>query len=278
MRSARPRRQFYCRQEGVEFVGGSKPLRNKLFPNRRIDDTERSHDSDMRSPDTTNSDARRETMWGTEMTGMILRTYPNAGIPRCDLSPTAKRGVTDATKGPSPIVRPVTLDRGNVLRIRNGRGTRIRAASGMLWITEENSPEDHVLLPGDVLALAQTGMALVLAHRAARVVVEVPVGVTPPRAVEMAPADGEAGRRIALATPAPISLPAIGPVLVTALGDVRASIRTLVRKLTLRCNAVVVSTSETRAPMLYSDGFPPKHLRRRMMSGAREVERMVIDE
>jgi hypothetical protein len=39
-----------------------------------------------------------------------------------------------------------------------------------------------------------------------------------------------------------------------------------------------VSTAETYAPMTYSDGFPPRHLRRRMMRGPREVGRVVIDE
>jgi hypothetical protein len=37
-------------------------LRNKLFPDRRIDDTELPHDSGMRSPDTMIADARRQTL------------------------------------------------------------------------------------------------------------------------------------------------------------------------------------------------------------------------
>ena len=60
---------------------------------------------------------------------------------------TPRNRVTGATKEAPTIVRPVALDRGNVLRIKNGRGTRVHATDGVLWITEENSPDDHVLLP-----------------------------------------------------------------------------------------------------------------------------------
>jgi hypothetical protein len=52
-------------------------------------------------------------------------------------------------------------------------------------------PGHHVLLPDDAVVLAQTGLAIVLAHRPARVVLELPHGVAPPRAVEIALADGE---------------------------------------------------------------------------------------
>jgi hypothetical protein len=118
----------------------------------------------------------------------------------------------------------------------------------------------------------------VLARRTARIVVEVPAGVTPPRAFEMALADGEAGRRIALATPTPISLSTIARGLATDLGEARASIRTMVKTLTSRWNAADVSTAETYAPMTYSDGYPRRHPWRRTIHGMREVKRVVIDD
>lgn len=157
------------------------------------------------------------------MTTTTFRPPLNAGIPRH--RPTTKLHVAGATRGTSPIVRPVVLDRGNLLRIRNGRGTRVRVASGVLWVTEENSPEDHVLLPGDAIDLVRPGLAIVLAHQGSRVVLEVPVGVTPPRAVEMAMADGEPGMRIALADPTPISLSTMATGVATVIGNALASIR-----------------------------------------------------
>jgi hypothetical protein len=154
------------------------------------------------------------------MTTTTFRPPLNAGIPRH--GPTAKLHIAGATDGPSPIVRPVALDRGNLLRIRNGRGTRIRVASGVLWVTEENSPEDHILLPGDAINLAQPGTAIVLAHEVSRVVLEVPVGVTPPRAVEMAMADGKPDMRIALADPTPMSLSTMATGVATVIGNALA--------------------------------------------------------
>ena len=146
------------------------------------------------------------------------------GTPECTSLSTAKSRVPRANEGAAAIVRPVALDRGDSLRIRNGRGTRVRMTDGVLWITEENSIEDHVLLPGDCLDLAQTGTAIVLAHRAARLVVEVPAGVTPPRAVEMALRYGKRVVPIALADPTPISLSTIATGIATAIGNALASI------------------------------------------------------
>ena len=137
---------------------------------------------------------------------------------------TPRNRVTGATKEAPTIARLVALDRGDVLRIKNGRGTRVRATDGVLWITEENSPDDHVLLPGGSLELAQTGLAIVLAHRAARVVVEVPAGVTPPRSVELTLGRGQRGMRIALAEPTPVSLSLIAAAIGTFIGKVLASI------------------------------------------------------
>ena len=126
----------------------------------------------------------------------------------------------------TPIVKPLALDRGNVLRIRDGRGTRLRVTSGVLWVTEENSPADHVLLPGDTFDLCQAGIAIALAHRVARVVLEVPAGVASPRIVEMALTDGGSGTRIALAVRMPISLPTIATGIATVIGKLVTSIRT----------------------------------------------------
>jgi hypothetical protein len=126
----------------------------------------------------------------------------------------------------TPIVKPVALDRGNVLRIRDGRGTRLHVVSGVLWVTEENSPADHVLLPGDAFDLCQAGTAIALAHRVSRVVLEIPAGLASPRVVEMALTDGGSGTRIALAVRMPISLAMIAVGIATIIGKLVASIRT----------------------------------------------------
>jgi len=154
-----------------------------------------------------------------------LQASVPVGLPRPDSSAMAKNRAIAASVA-FPIVKPVALDRGNVLRIRDGRGTRLHLVSGVLWVTEEKSPSDHVLLPGDVVDLCQGGTAIASAHRVSRVVLEVPAGVAPPRMVEMAFADGESGERIALAVPTPISLATIATRLATVIGKVVASIRT----------------------------------------------------
>jgi len=147
------------------------------------------------------------------------------GMPGLHPAPAAGSRVTGATRTRPAIVKPIALDRANLLRIRDGRGTRIRVASGVLWVTEENSPDDHVLLPGAAIDLAKKGTAIVLAHRPARLVIEVPPGVAPPRRVEVALADGERGQRIALAVPTPVSLATIAAGVATVIGNALASIR-----------------------------------------------------
>ena len=69
--------------------------------------------------------------------------------------------------------RYIQLDRGDMLRILDGRGTQLTSASGVLWITEEGSADDNVLLPGTSHRIENAGMALVSAHRNARVVLGV---------------------------------------------------------------------------------------------------------
>jgi hypothetical protein len=68
----------------------------------------------------------------------------------------------------------------------------------MLWLSEEGSLDDRVLLRGDSVTLERAGKSLLFAVHPSRVIVEVPDGVPPPRAVEVAFADGQPGRRIGL--------------------------------------------------------------------------------
>jgi len=53
------------------------------------------------------------------------------------------------------------LDRGQVLRLRDGAGATICAREGSVWITEENLARDIVLEPGRCYRLRQPGLAVV---------------------------------------------------------------------------------------------------------------------
>jgi hypothetical protein len=176
---------------------------------------------------------------------MTMITY----APRLTRDPPTSRSlstpgsrVAGATEGAPAVVKPIALDQGDSLSIRNGRGTRIRAASGVLWVTEENCLKDYVLVPGDSIALVQPGTAMVLAHRTSRIVIEVPAGVTPPRWVELAMRSGKSAVRIALAVPTTRSLSTTGEKIAGATKRIFAAIRAIVA--TLRPSRDVVRSSE----------------------------------
>jgi hypothetical protein len=86
----------------------------------------------------------------------------------------------------------VRLNGDMVLRIRDGRGTRLRSAGGVVWVTQEGSANDTVLDMGTGMTLQFDGTTLAGAHRGTPVVVEVHAGAIPPGLVETA---DEAGRR-----------------------------------------------------------------------------------
>jgi len=121
------------------------------------------------------------------------------------------RGNTSGSTTPSsdPIERPlsratrstIALDRGDVLRIRDGRGTRLVAESGVLWVSEARRIDDAVLVPGMTHRIENDGTAVVVTHRPGRLILEVPTDVPPPWRVELAMRSGEPGRRIRLDEP-----------------------------------------------------------------------------
>ncbi|HEX6138724.1 MAG TPA: DUF2917 domain-containing protein [Casimicrobiaceae bacterium] len=128
---------------------------------------------------------------------MTAITPPRAAGRAAIPPPAAHAGVYGWTTVPGALVKPVTLERGNVLRILDGRGTQLTPASGVLWITEERSANDTVLLPGDTHRLGNPGTTVVLAYRPGRIVLEVPAGTQVPRRVDIACAEGEPGYAIA---------------------------------------------------------------------------------
>ena len=98
------------------------------------------------------------------------------------------------------VRKTIAIDQQSVLRIYDGEGMRLTPASGVLWITEERSANDTVLLPGDTHRLEKPGLTLVCAHGAARVVMELPAGTAAPRRVDFASAMGAIGRRVPFPT------------------------------------------------------------------------------
>lgn len=70
------------------------------------------------------------------------------------------------------------------LRVRPGRdGVILRAETGLLHVTQEGDPEDHVLASGDELALPRGGLVVAFGLAASRVAVR-----AAPRARRFSPA------------------------------------------------------------------------------------------
>jgi Protein of unknown function (DUF2917) len=125
----------------------------------------------------------------------------NAGAiaPFQPVQPARKAGVS---RPAADCRRPLALCAGDLLRIVDGQGTRVRAKSGVLWITEERVSNDVVLQAGESHRIASRGTTIVEAHRAARIVIEMPVGVPRPAAIELA-FPGGLSRRFHLTGSAP---------------------------------------------------------------------------
>jgi hypothetical protein len=99
------------------------------------------------------------------------------------------------------LARPIALDRGDVLRIRDGGGLTLRPQSGVLWVTEETFGDDRIVAPGDVCRLEGMGLALVYAHRASRIAIEVPATMERVPDLRVAVHGGDTSRPVALDAP-----------------------------------------------------------------------------
>jgi hypothetical protein len=86
-----------------------------------------------------------------------------------------RRGPETAAQPARAIVAAmptIALHRGNIVRLRGGRGTTVTARTGAVWITEEESLRDVVLTAGESFTLARSGLALVQAFRDASIRVD----------------------------------------------------------------------------------------------------------
>ena len=57
----------------------------------------------------------------------------------------------------------LALEAGQILTLDDAVGLSILARSGTVWVTEEGSPSDHIVGPGDTLIVARPGRTLVQA-------------------------------------------------------------------------------------------------------------------
>jgi len=96
-----------------------------------------------------------------------------------------------STSTPHATVR---LNGDMVLRIRDGRGTRLRSAGGVVWVTQEGSANDTVLDMGTGMIVEFDGTTIAGAHRGTPVFVEVHAGTIPPGLVETADTKGRQRR------------------------------------------------------------------------------------
>ena len=64
----------------------------------------------------------------------------------------------------SPLL---ALEPGQVVTLDDARGTRIRARYGAVWVTEEGSPADHIVQPGQTFVVGRDGRTVVQAMQPA---------------------------------------------------------------------------------------------------------------
>ena len=64
------------------------------------------------------------------------------------------------------------LQTGQVLTLDDAAGKRIHAAMGVVWVTEEDECEDHIVAMGDSLLLAKDGRTVVQALAPSWVVIQ----------------------------------------------------------------------------------------------------------
>jgi hypothetical protein len=73
------------------------------------------------------------------------------------------------------VAEGVQLARHDIVGIRNGRGALVFVESGTAWITQENDVRDALVPAGESFRLDRAGVALVQAHRNARITVTAPL-------------------------------------------------------------------------------------------------------
>ena len=66
----------------------------------------------------------------------------------------------------------IDLQRGKLVRVREGAGSTVTAHAGLVWITEQDSLHDVVLQGGQSFTLGRPGLALVQAFSDASISID----------------------------------------------------------------------------------------------------------
>lgn len=79
----------------------------------------------------------------------------------------------------------IGMPRGSTLRIEDGAGALVQVRTGELWLTEEGSPQDHVLRAGDRYLVTRAGATLAHAFRHCEVSVSPSAGGVTARQISL---------------------------------------------------------------------------------------------
>lgn len=63
------------------------------------------------------------------------------------------------------------LTRNDTIALRDAPGTELTAHTGVFWLTREGSSKDHVLGPGETIAIVGSGLTVVSALRDGEIIV-----------------------------------------------------------------------------------------------------------
>ena len=66
----------------------------------------------------------------------------------------------------------IALEPGQVVTLDDAAGTRVSARYGAVWVTEEGSPKDHIIHPGEAYVLGRDGRTIVQALQPAWVALQ----------------------------------------------------------------------------------------------------------
>lgn len=80
-----------------------------------------------------------------------------------------------------PPRTPIGMARGSMLRIEDGVGVEVRVLEGELWLTQEGSLRDHMLLAGQSFRIDRPGLTIAQAFKRSLVGLSSPVPGVPAR-------------------------------------------------------------------------------------------------
>ena len=94
------------------------------------------------------------------------------------------------------ILHANSLQRGAWLALEDGVATVIQVKQGDVWISEEGSFIDHILVAGQHYAIDRPGVAIVSMQSQAHVAMHLPIGGMPPRRIDLHAAGDGKGHRL----------------------------------------------------------------------------------